>query len=166
MLNGRYIPIKCSILDILLFIQIIKMLDRFTKLKTGEKINELQEENLSFLRKPLLKYALRYQDTYPFDLLTPVETYLDKILQQNEINIASIDQAIKDLIEIGRFEHHFSLIEISDALSILVNTENLNKGSVIQVINHILEAFSCNLEEKEFIESEDEYLMKLIFPKS
>ena len=69
-------------------------------------------------------------------------------------------------MEIGRFEYSFSLNEISDALSILVNIENFNKESVIQVINHIFEAFSCNLEEKEFLESEDEYLMKLIFSKS
>lgn len=142
------------------------MLDRFTKLKTGEKINALQEESFSFLRKPLLKYALRYQDIYPFDLLTPVENYLNKILQQDELNINSIDQSIKDLIEVGRFEYSFSLNEISDALSILVNTENFTKECVILVINHILEAFSCNLDEKEFLESEDEYLMKLIFSKS
>lgn len=143
----------------------MKILDRFAKLKIGERINELQEENLSFLRKPLLKYALRYQYTYPFNLLDPVEIYLEKILQQDKINIINIDQSINDLIEDGRFEHPFSLNEISNELSILVNTENFNKESVIQVINHILKAFSCNLEEKEFIDSEDEYLIKLIFPK-
>jgi len=51
--------------------------------------------------------------------------------------------------------------EVSEALYRLLNGELITRECVVEIINHIREAFSCNEKPEVFMEREDKTLCQL-----
>lgn len=132
------------------------------KTKTAQLLTSSQRKNFEFLRKPLIQYAIRYQRNYPFDILEEVADYLEYFIQNPLFSIDQIENRIKDHIEMGQNEYSFSLNEISNAFSILIQTKYLTLNHVLSALNHILIAYSFNFENQLFLKQEHNFLLSIL----
>jgi len=79
---------------------------------------------------------------------------------QGDEDTAELPRIKKD-VEYGMGEYCFSLNEISEAIYRLLDDEELKYDCVIKIINHVLEAYSCNEQPEAFLEREGRYLHEI-----
>jgi len=100
----------------------------------------------------LFKYCQEYHETYWFDRLDEVFYYLELTLNGEDVESVLTNELtrIVEIIEGGMYEYCFSLNEISEALYLLVTKNNLTIEDSFKLINHVLQAYSCNEEQDVF----------------
>ncbi|HEM7509698.1 TPA: hypothetical protein U2J54_002716 [Providencia rettgeri] len=116
-----------------------------------ELINTLDDFQAEQYRKKLICYVNQYQEIYPFDILDDVQAYLQLKLEADDLDFTYIPQEITQAIETGYYEYCISLNEISAAYKIVTKVTPLTLLDLIQFANHLLEAYSCNYSEEEFL---------------
>lgn len=118
------------------------------------------------LRQILIKYYQSYQEDYCFDQLKNVFDYLElkELLDEQELKV-QLSQAKKD-IEDGMGEYFISLNEISTGLNRILDPKELSYKCIIMVLNHALEAHSCNESKEVFLKRELEVLSQLLKEQS
>ncbi|BDS10860.1 TBP-associated factor 9 domain-containing protein [Aureispira anguillae] len=123
-----------------------------------------RSQNAPQWRILLFKYAYRYQDTYPFDCLEDAFAFLEEELKGNNIRVLLTEELeeIQTAVSYAMGEYCFSLTEIAAVVNRLLNTEPLSQSEIQTMINHIWEAYSCNLNPSQFIEREDHILTQLV----
>ncbi|EPL9571850.1 hypothetical protein MMK73_003974 [Providencia rettgeri] len=114
-------------------------------------INTMDEAQTEQCRGKLIHYINQYQENYPFDILDDVQTYMQLKLDANDLNFNVIPDEIKQAITEGYYEYCISLNEISAAYMIVTKSTPLTRLDLIQFTNHLLEAYSCNYPENEFL---------------
>ncbi|ENY73718.1 hypothetical protein G114_01649 [Aeromonas diversa CDC 2478-85] len=122
------------------------------------KLNALLDDdshNLDYVqvRRVLIEYCEKHQETYPFEILDKPLAYLG----QHKKSETNHEMAHAEL-SIAAAEYCFSLNEIAETLLELIDAEHLTLEQVKNIINHIFEAYSCNESPEEFIEREVAYL--------
>lgn len=118
---------------------------RLSIIKTGEAEQ---------YRNALLQYVNHYQRVHPFDILEEVWLYVQLKLESGHLDFSDIPENILENIEIGCYEYCISLNEVSLAYKIVTQIPSLTPSDIERVINHMLEAFSCNYTEEEFLSRE------------
>ncbi|HGN1707441.1 TPA: hypothetical protein ACKRTE_003354 [Providencia rettgeri] len=114
-------------------------------------INSMDENQAEQYRGKLIGYVNQYQETYPFDILDDVQAYMQLKLEADDLDFRSIPQEITQAIEDGCYEYCWSLNEISAAYKIVSKAESLTCSDLMRFSNHLLEAYSCNYDEEEFL---------------
>lgn len=135
--------------------------NRLARTALGAYIDQ-QNDDFEAWRVPLLCYALRYQDRFPFAVLDGVEEYFVYLEPQHKLNLATIDTAVLQDINVGRYEYSYSLNAIAQAFYLLLTTPRMDQATVVQVLNAIFEAFACNLDEADFLATEEAYLLDFL----
>ncbi|GAB1438694.1 hypothetical protein MASR2M36_14470 [Providencia sp.] len=115
------------------------------------QINSMEESQAEQYRGKLIGYVNQYQETYPFDILEDVQAYMQLKLEADDLDFHSVPQEITQAIEVGYYEYCCSLNEISAAYKIVSKAEALTRSDLISFSNHLLEAYSCNYNEDEFL---------------
>ncbi|MBX2848373.1 MAG: hypothetical protein KTR16_08635 [Acidiferrobacterales bacterium] len=123
----------------------------------GEKLNgNISNE----VRNNLFHYLVRYNSDYHFSGLENVFALMSKKLIENVALSNGEEELIKAGIDYGMYEYFISLNNITEALSIINNNQALDKDMVVEIINHVWEAYSCN--EQDFLDREINYLVENI----
>lgn len=134
-----------------------------TKFETllNELYNSKEEPKWRYL---VFQYVSRYQEEYYFDCLENAFVFLEEEFKDNKVR-ELLEKELKELqqeVTDARGEYCFSLNEIAEVVNRLLNTEPFTKDAIQQMINHIWEAYSCNLKPVLFVNREDEVLTQLI----
>ncbi|WP_426577032.1 hypothetical protein ACP179_22830 [Xenorhabdus stockiae] len=79
---------------------------------------------------------------------------MQKKSETGDMDFTTVPSEIIDAIEIGCYEYCMSLNEVSTAYKILIKQQLLTSTDIKSLINHMLEAFSCNFTEDEFFNQE------------
>ncbi|MEQ4676497.1 hypothetical protein ABN063_18205 [Providencia vermicola] len=116
-------------------------------------INTMDDIQAEQFRRKLICYVNQYQEVYPFDILDDVQAYMQLKLEANDLNFNTVPDEIKQAITEGYYEYCISLNEISAAYMIVTKATPLTRLDLIQFVNHLLEAYSCNYSEEEFLVS-------------
>ncbi|MDR2224666.1 hypothetical protein [Providencia rettgeri] len=114
-------------------------------------INTMDEAQTEQCRGKLIRYINQYQEDYPFDILDDVQAYMQLKLDTDDLDFNTIPDEIKQAITEGYYEYCISLNEISAAYMIVTKSTPLTRLDLIQFVNHLLEAYSCNYPEDEFL---------------
>ncbi|PPC79272.1 hypothetical protein C4K68_00780 [Pokkaliibacter plantistimulans] len=101
----------------------------------------------------LIDYCQRYQDIYPFELLDRPLLFL----RSSALSGVTF-RDVQDDLAVAAGEYCSSLNEVAEALLVLTDTGVFGKAQAVKVINHILEAYSCNETVEEFLNREIAYL--------
>lgn len=114
-------------------------------------INTMDEAQTEQCRGKLIRYINQYQEDYPFDILDDVQAYMQLKLDADDLDFNTIPDEIKQALTEGYYEYCISLNEISAAYMIVTQPTPLTRLDLIQFTNHLLEAYSCNYPEDEFL---------------
>ncbi|WP_273839536.1 hypothetical protein [Providencia rettgeri] len=114
-------------------------------------INTMDEAQTEQCRGKLIRYINQYQEDYPFDILDDVQAYMQLKLDADDLDFNTIPDEIKQALTEGYYEYCISLNEISAAYMIVTQSTPLTRLDLIQFTNHLLEAYSCNYPEDEFL---------------
>ena len=114
-------------------------------------INTMDEAQTEQCRGKLIRYLNQYQEDYPFDILDDVQAYMQLKLDADDLDFNTIPDEIKQALTEGYYEYCISLNEISAAYMIVTQPTPLTRLDLIQFTNHLLEAYSCNYPEDEFL---------------
>ncbi|WP_369308444.1 hypothetical protein [Providencia rettgeri] len=114
-------------------------------------INAMDDIQAEQYRRKLICYVNQYQETYSFDILDDVQAYMQLKLAADDLDFSTIPDEITQAIIEGYYEYCISLNEISAAYQIVTKATPLTRLDLIEFVNHILEAFSCNYAEEEFL---------------
>lgn len=114
-------------------------------------INTMDEAQTEQCRGKLIRYLNQYQEDYPFDILDGVQAYMQLKLDADDLDFNTIPDEIKLALTEGYYEYCISLNEISAAYMIVTQPTPLTRLDLIQFTNHLLEAYSCNYPEDEFL---------------
>ncbi|MCW2255954.1 hypothetical protein M2263_002045 [Providencia alcalifaciens] len=119
-----------------------------------KRLSIIKTDEAEQYRNALLRYVNHYQRVHPFDILEEVWLYAQLKLESGHLDFSDIPENILENIEIGCYEYCISLNEVSFAYKIVTQIPSLTPSDIERVINHMLEAFSCNYPEKEFFSRE------------
>lgn len=112
------------------------------------------------LRKALFEYCKIYHEKYYFDILEGAFIYLQYQVEDSiELN-GELSVILENVAE-GMGEYCLSLNEISSAIYHLLCPEEITFDKAVMIINHVLEAYSCNETAEDFIERESKILYNL-----
>lgn len=111
-------------------------------------INDIQAEQY---RRKLIQYVNQYQEVYSFDILEDVQAYMQLKLDADDLDFSTVPSEITQAITEGYYEYCISLNEISAAYKIVTKATPLTHSDLIQFVNHLLEAYSCNYPEEQFL---------------
>ncbi|MEQ5113628.1 hypothetical protein [Providencia vermicola] len=114
-------------------------------------INTISDIQAEQFRRKLICYVNQYQEVYPFDILDDVQAYMQIKLEADDLNFNTVPDEIKQALTEGYYEYCISLNEISAAYMIVTKSTPLTRLDLIQFTNHLLEAYSCNYPENEFL---------------
>ncbi|MBL4650539.1 MAG: hypothetical protein JKY03_12480 [Aureispira sp.] len=127
----------------------------------NELYNSKEEPKWRYL---VFQYVSRYQEEYYFDCLENTFVFLEEEFKDNKVRElfqAELEELQEEVTD-ARGEYCLSLNEIAEVVNRLLNTEPLAKNDVQQMINHIWEAYSCNLKPVLFVNREDQVLSQLV----
>lgn len=129
------------------------------------KFNLILEKNFSHVKERawryfLLKYSFKYYDVYHTDWLDEAFIYLEAELEnsKNRVLLKSELSKIKKEIVYTKGEYSWSLSSIAEAVERLLCEEPLTRSCVKKIINLILFAYSCHMDETKFLKEEDNLL--------
>jgi hypothetical protein len=127
----------------------------------NERYSSKEEPKWRYL---VFQYVSRYQEEYYFDCLENAFVFLEEEFKDHRVR-ELLETELKELqqeVIHARGEYCFSLNEIAEVVNRLLNTEPLAKNDVQQMINHVWEAYSCNLKPALFVDREDQALSQLV----
>jgi hypothetical protein len=136
-----------------------------TKTKFETLLNKVYDSQCEYKWRYLIfKYCSRYQEEYYFDCLENAFVFLEEEFEDYNVRKLLVKELEEIKIEVTHAmgEYCFSLNGIAEVINRLLNTEPLSKEEIQKMINHIWEAYSCNLEPALFVNREDEVLTQLI----
>lgn len=113
------------------------------------------------LRVFLFEYCKLYHEIYYFEILEKAFIYLQF---QIEGSLELLDElpTVLNEVEEGMWEYCFSLNEIASAVNLLLRPEPISLEQAFLILNHILEAYSCNEEPEDFLGREQQVLINLL----
>jgi len=135
------------------------------KTKFEALLNEVYDSQYEYKWRYLIfKYCSRYQKEYYFNCLENAFVFLEEEFEDHNVRQLLIKELKEIEIEVTHAmgEYCFSLNEIAEVINRLLNREPLSKEEIQKMINHIWEAYSCNLKPVLFVNREDEILTQLI----
>lgn len=135
------------------------------KTKFETLLNEIYNSEYEYKWRYLIfKYCSRYQEEYYFDCLENAFAFLEEEFENKNVRTLLSKELEEIQIEVtyAMGEYCFSLNEIAEVINRLLDTAPLSKEDIQKMINHIWEAYSCNLKPELFVQREDDVLTQLV----
>lgn len=115
-------------------------------------------------RHLVFEYCVYYQEVYYFDCLEEAFDLLKEEFEGGNMRelFGEEFRRIKKEVSYAMNEYCFSLMEIGTVVHRLLDKEPLSSVEIQQMLNHVWEAYSCNLDPSLFEKREENVLIQLI----
>lgn len=122
-----------------------------------KKFYEIKENEW---RHFLFKYSFKYYKAYHSDWLDEAFIFIEEELKNSKNRNLLKDELtkIREEIVYTKNEFSWSLGSIAEAVERLLSEKLLTKNCIRKVINHILFAYSCHMDESKFLTKENALL--------
>ena len=115
------------------------------------------------LRTFLFRYCESYHEIYPFEMLEDVFDYLrSTIIIDKSPDLLPMLPEIKAAVADATHEYGFSLCEVAEAVNRFLDNNPITFSCAMELLNHIIEAHSCNESPEIFFNREERYLFNEI----